>query len=124
MTDLAACAGDENDGFAHARLYFGRIIAALCFSLFLSCSRRRAPIASNVAIDTLFTGETMRVDYFHTGGPKSGETILARSRRQRRPLARKPDATVDPRISDSIDSMCATSAGDAPLLAWVRVDLR
>jgi hypothetical protein len=25
--------------------------------------------------DAVFTGATMRVDYFHTGGPKSGETI-------------------------------------------------
>ena len=27
------------------------------------------------SFDTLFTGATMRVDYFHTGGPKSGETV-------------------------------------------------
>ena len=25
--------------------------------------------------DRTFTGDTMRVDYFHTGGPKSGETL-------------------------------------------------
>lgn len=25
--------------------------------------------------DSLFTGDTMRVDYFHTGGPKAGETF-------------------------------------------------
>jgi hypothetical protein len=27
------------------------------------------------SFDALFTGATMRVDYFHTGGPKSGETV-------------------------------------------------
>lgn len=29
----------------------------------------------SAAFDERFTGETMRVDYFHTGGPRSGETI-------------------------------------------------
>ncbi|HEU4938119.1 MAG TPA: M64 family metallopeptidase [Vicinamibacterales bacterium] len=31
--------------------------------------------APNSAFDDSFTGATMRVDYFHTGGPSSGETI-------------------------------------------------
>lgn len=30
---------------------------------------------SPASFDTLFTGATMRVDYFHTGGPTSGETV-------------------------------------------------
>src|SRR6185295_1195425 len=31
--------------------------------------------ASPPSFETLFTGATMRVDYYHTGGPTSGETV-------------------------------------------------
>jgi hypothetical protein len=39
-------------------------------ALWLPASTQLAP-----AFDASFTGATMRVDYFHTGGPTSGETI-------------------------------------------------
>jgi len=42
------------------------VLATLLFA-----SQRGSP----ASFDTLFTGATMRVDYFHTGGPKSGETV-------------------------------------------------
>jgi len=32
-------------------------------------------VGSGSSFDRQFTGDTMRVDYFHTGGPKAGETI-------------------------------------------------
>ena len=38
--------------------------------LFIAPARHQPP-----SYDQLFTGDTMRVDYFHTGGPKSGETL-------------------------------------------------
>ena len=34
-----------------------------------------AQVGPGSSFDRQFTGDTMRVDYFHTGGPKSGETI-------------------------------------------------
>ena len=34
-----------------------------------------APLPSGSSFDRVFTTDTMRVDYFHTGGPKAGETI-------------------------------------------------
>ncbi len=33
------------------------------------------PLPSGSSFDRAFTTDTMRVDYFHTGGPKAGETI-------------------------------------------------
>src|SRR6476646_5201255 len=42
----------------------------LAVSLLLFAQSRSEP-----AFETNFTGATMRVDYFHTGGPTSGETI-------------------------------------------------
>jgi hypothetical protein len=34
-----------------------------------------SPSGPHPGYDAVFTGATMRVDYFHTGGPKSGETV-------------------------------------------------
>src|SRR5512139_1674934 len=34
-----------------------------------------AGMPAPAAFDRYFTDDTMRVDYFHTGGPKSGETL-------------------------------------------------
>ena len=34
-----------------------------------------AQVGPGSSFDRQFTGDTMRVDYFHTGGPKSGETL-------------------------------------------------
>ena len=42
------------------------VVAALLFT------SQRGSLSS---FDALFTGATMRVDYFHTGGPQSGETV-------------------------------------------------
>src|SRR5262245_26212412 len=36
---------------------------------------RRGLQADIASFDRYFTADTMRVDYFHTGGPKSGETL-------------------------------------------------
>src|SRR5512134_1323346 len=33
------------------------------------------PLQTADPYDRVFAGDTMRVDYFHTGGPKSGETF-------------------------------------------------
>ena len=44
-------------------------VAALLLGARAAGARARAPIRRT------FTGATMRVDYFHTGGPKAGETI-------------------------------------------------
>jgi len=46
------------------------IIAVICLMLFQSPSPQLSP-----AFDRYFAAETMRVDYFHTGGRKSGETL-------------------------------------------------
>lgn len=43
------------------------------FMLFLLLHSQAAPPAQDY--DRYFTDQTMRVDYFHTGGPKSGETL-------------------------------------------------
>ena len=48
-------------------------IVALAISALLIQSPTQ--VASGSPFDRQFTGDTMRVDYFHTGGPKSGETI-------------------------------------------------
>ncbi len=34
-----------------------------------------AQVGSKSSFDRRFTGDTMRLDYFHTGGPKSGEMV-------------------------------------------------
>jgi len=44
---------------------------AICALLVQSPS----PLPSGSSFDRVFTTDTMRVDYFHTGGPKAGETI-------------------------------------------------
>src|SRR6478672_832753 len=46
-----------------------------CLSLIVVVFLAFALPQSHSAFDATFTGATMRVDYFHTGGPKSGETI-------------------------------------------------
>jgi len=48
-----------------------RLVAATTATLIISLTSQ----GSNSAFDASFTGATMRVDYFHTGGPTSGETI-------------------------------------------------
>src|SRR4029453_15213728 len=48
-----------------------RLVAATTATLIISLTSQ----GSNSAFDASFTGATMRVDYFHTGGPTPGETI-------------------------------------------------
>lgn len=48
-----------------------RSIPVLAFLLFAQSAGSPSP----ATFDRYFTADTMRVDYFHTGGPKSGETI-------------------------------------------------
>ena len=48
-------------------------IVALAISALLIQSP--AQVGSGSSFDRTFTRDTMRVDYFHTGGPKAGETI-------------------------------------------------
>lgn len=43
--------------------------------LALLLAAQSAGLPSPSAFDRYFTADTMRVDYFHTGGPKAGETI-------------------------------------------------
>ena len=50
-----------------------RLTALLACVLALQASSAAQPAAP--AYDRHFTDETMRVDYFHTGGPKAGETL-------------------------------------------------
>ena len=45
--------------------------SALLLALLLLAPARQQP----ASYDSGFTGDTMRVDYFHTGGPKAGETF-------------------------------------------------
>ena len=56
-----------------------RIITAVLIALLLSSasgSTENAPAYDRAPdYDQWFTGDTMRVDYFHTGGPKAGETL-------------------------------------------------
>jgi len=49
-----------------------RIILAL---LILAVPQAPAGRQAPAAYDRYFTSDTMRVDYFHTGGPKSGEVL-------------------------------------------------
>jgi hypothetical protein len=79
VADFTAGTGDEDDWFAHEReLYLAETgafdVLALFCSLILTVLQQQ-PSAPRANYDTYFTGETMRVDYFHTGGPKSGETF-------------------------------------------------
>lgn len=48
-----------------------RAIPVLAFLLFAQSAGSPSP----ATFDRYFTADTMRVDYFHTGGPKSGETL-------------------------------------------------
>ena len=48
-----------------------RLLVATVATLVISLTSQ----TSNSVFDTSFTGATMRVDYFHTGGPNSSETI-------------------------------------------------
>ena len=89
VPDLAIGAGDEHDRFAHAQNYTEPSCIALCRRmrepaasqtvgaavlslLWLSGSRPRAAQPSGGGFDF---SATMRVDYFHAGGPKTGETF-------------------------------------------------
>jgi hypothetical protein len=47
------------------------ILTFILFALLIQAQ----PAAPVVAYDKYFTADTMRVDYFHTGGPVSGETL-------------------------------------------------
>ena len=49
-----------------------RLVALVLCALVLQASSQPAPGAS---FDRTFTANTMRVDYFHTGGPGGAETI-------------------------------------------------
>jgi hypothetical protein len=49
-----------------------RLIAAVVCALAIQGA---SPSAPSAPFDDAFTRDTMRVDYFHTGGPKAGETI-------------------------------------------------
>jgi hypothetical protein len=48
---------------------------ALAFAICALLIQRPTPEPSGSSFDRGFTTDTMRVDYFHTGGPKAGETI-------------------------------------------------
>ena len=48
-----------------------RVMSALAVLLFAQSAGSPAP----ASFDRYFAAETMRVDYFHTGGPKAGETL-------------------------------------------------
>ena len=84
---------------------------------------RRAPAAQSHRLT--FDRRTMRVDYFHTGGPKSGETSrsTAWSTTDRGPAAGRSSSTAP--ISASTGSRSAISGEPAvALFARVRVDVR
>jgi hypothetical protein len=71
VTDFAAGAGDEHDRLPHGRNYTERIMRILI--AFASATLLAATTSSQPV--TFDFNRTMRVDYFHGGGPKSGETI-------------------------------------------------
>ena len=48
---------------------------AFAFAICVLLVQSPAPVPSGSSFDRVFTMDTMRVDYFHTGGPKAGETI-------------------------------------------------
>jgi hypothetical protein len=68
VADLASGAGYEHDGFPHSANYTGPTMTIWMALLALA---GLLPQPS----DPFDFGRTMRVDYFHTGGPKSGETV-------------------------------------------------
>ena len=87
-------------------------------------AQNTAPNATPTDASFDFT-RTMRVDYFHTGGPDIGRDVRARSRRQRRPVARQPHAVSSTRpTSASTSSRSSTASGRSALLARLRVGLR
>jgi hypothetical protein len=49
-----------------------RVIPLLCCLLVMAPA---APVQSSRGYEAQFTNDTMRIDYFHTGGPDSGETV-------------------------------------------------
>lgn len=53
-------------------MYAALLVAIVALVLPLRVSSQRPEAAG---YDRYFTADTMRVDYFHTGGPKSGETL-------------------------------------------------
>ena len=91
VANLAAGAGDEDNWFAHARIILvfrqrthgasllKQILLSAMFRLLAAFTVLRSVLPAQLqpasSFDALFTGDTMRVDYFHTGGPKAGETI-------------------------------------------------
>ena len=88
VADLAAGAGDEHDRFAHARIILKRHaspFAVECANLRphdRCCGRRFLAVALWLRAASraahgwqLRLSATMRVDYFHAGGPKTGETF-------------------------------------------------
>ena len=87
VADLAARAGDEHHGFAHARIILEHVDRSAWLvpptAHASPASELAAHVTARVAASSGHTGSrapststrTMRVDYFHTGGPASGETL-------------------------------------------------
>jgi hypothetical protein len=51
------------------------LLKSLPFAVAALLLMTQAPQPSSADFGRMFTADTMRVDYFHTGGPKSGETV-------------------------------------------------
>jgi IgA peptidase M64/peptidase M64-like protein len=87
VADFTASAGNEDDRFSHAANYTRQrmrsemhrwrmaLVAGCVVATVAGGAATRPAQSEAVGYDRYFTADTMRVDYFHTGGPKSGETF-------------------------------------------------
>ena len=71
--------------------------------------------------DVQFTADTMRVDYFHTGGPRAGETFALDQVVNDGPWAGSRTTLVD---DTNLGPYCARGGRSDRLLARLRLDLR